>query len=121
MKYLTFLDYSTLETTGKNIESKLLEKDKEIGLLKRHESINADAISTLSDQLSKLHGRSPRTKGRPKIALARIGILFVLYMLQRYQDSLECFKYVWNNIPDETRERLRADIISIMGLWLTMN
>jgi hypothetical protein len=27
MKYLTFLDYSTLETTGKNIESKLSEMD----------------------------------------------------------------------------------------------
>lgn len=36
-------------------------------------------------------------------------------MLQRYQDSLECFKYVWNNIPDETRERLRADIILYHG------
>lgn len=54
MKYLTFLDYSTLEASGRSIETKLLEKDKEIGLLKQHESINADAISALSDQLSKL-------------------------------------------------------------------
>jgi integrase len=54
MKYLTFLDYTTLETTGKNIESKLLEKDKEIQLLKQHESYNADAIVTLSDQVRKL-------------------------------------------------------------------
>jgi len=36
MKYLTFLDYSTLETTGKNIEIKLEEKDKEIQILKNH-------------------------------------------------------------------------------------
>jgi len=34
MKYLTFLDYTTLEATGKNIESKLTEKDKEIQSLK---------------------------------------------------------------------------------------
>ena len=54
MKYLTFLDYSTLEATGKNIESKILEKDKEIQLLKQHESYNADAIVTLSDQVRKL-------------------------------------------------------------------
>jgi integrase len=54
MKYLTFLDYFTLETTGKNIESKLLEKDKEIQLLKQRESYNADAIITLSDQVRKL-------------------------------------------------------------------
>jgi len=54
MKYLTFLDYTTLETTGKNIESKLLEKDKEIQMLRQHESYNADAIVTLSDQVRKL-------------------------------------------------------------------
>lgn len=30
MKYLTFLDYSTLETTGKNIESKLSAKELEL-------------------------------------------------------------------------------------------
>ena len=29
MKYLTFLDYSTLENTGRSIEAKLSEKDKE--------------------------------------------------------------------------------------------
>ena len=34
MKYLTFLDYTTLEATGKNIESKLTEKDNEIQSLK---------------------------------------------------------------------------------------
>jgi hypothetical protein len=54
MKYLTFLDYQTLETTGKNIESKLFEKEKEIQLLRQRDSVNTDAISTLSDQLSKV-------------------------------------------------------------------
>jgi hypothetical protein len=54
MKYLTFLDYQTLETTGKNIESKLSEKEKEIQLLRQRDSVNTDAISTLSDQLSKV-------------------------------------------------------------------
>jgi hypothetical protein len=34
MKYLTFLDYETLETTGKNIEAKLSQKDKELDALK---------------------------------------------------------------------------------------
>ena len=34
MKYLTFLDFTTLETTGKNIESKLSEKIREIHALK---------------------------------------------------------------------------------------
>ena len=34
MKHLTFLDYTILEATGKNIESKLSEKNKEIQSLK---------------------------------------------------------------------------------------
>ncbi|MGH9982393.1 MAG: tyrosine-type recombinase/integrase [Nitrososphaeraceae archaeon] len=33
-KYLTFLDYATLEATGKNIEAKLSEKDREIYSIK---------------------------------------------------------------------------------------
>jgi integrase len=38
MKYLTFLDYSTLEATGKNIEAKMSEKDIEIQAMKtKHE------------------------------------------------------------------------------------
>ena len=34
MKYLTFLDYTTLEATGKSIEANLREKDREIAGLK---------------------------------------------------------------------------------------
>ena len=52
MKYLTFLDYSTLDATGKNIESKLDEKENEIKLLRQKDAMNTDAISALSDQLS---------------------------------------------------------------------
>jgi integrase len=54
MKYLTFLDYSTLEATGKNIEAKLSEKEKEIQLLRQRDSMNTDAIAGLSDQLTKV-------------------------------------------------------------------
>jgi hypothetical protein len=54
MKYLTFLDYTTLEATGKNIEAKLSEKEKEIQLLRQGDSVNTDAIANLSDQLMKL-------------------------------------------------------------------
>jgi integrase len=54
MKYLTFLDYTTLEATGKNIEAKLSEKEKEIQLLRQRDSVNTDAIANLSDQVMKL-------------------------------------------------------------------
>src|SRR4029078_50555 len=49
MKYLTFLDYSTLEATGKNIESKLLEKDKQIKSMKAKYD---DDIAFLKDAVS---------------------------------------------------------------------
>jgi integrase len=52
MKYLTFLDYTVLETNGKSIEAKLSEKEKEIRLLNQRDSMNTDAIASLSDQLS---------------------------------------------------------------------
>lgn len=54
MKYLTFLDYTTLESTGKNIEAKLAEKEREIQLLRQKDSVNSDAIAGLSDQLTKV-------------------------------------------------------------------
>ena len=47
MKYMTFLDYAILEATGKNIESKLSEKEKEIQLLRQRDSVNTDAIANL--------------------------------------------------------------------------
>jgi len=44
MKYLTFLDYTTLEARGKSIEANLQEKDKEIA------GLNAD-IALLKDEM----------------------------------------------------------------------
>ena len=44
MKYITFLDYQTLETTGRNIEAKLQEKDKEIHAVKEKYEHDLNAI-----------------------------------------------------------------------------
>jgi hypothetical protein len=54
MRYLALLDYTTLEATGKNIDAKLSEKEKEIQLLRQRDSVNTDAIANLSDQVMKL-------------------------------------------------------------------
>lgn len=54
MKYLTFLDYQTLESTGKNIEAKLSEKENEIQLLRQRDSMNTDAIAGLSYKMQEL-------------------------------------------------------------------
>ena len=53
-KCLTFLDYTTLEATGKNIEAKLSEKEREVQLLRQRDSMNTDTIANLSDQLAKV-------------------------------------------------------------------
>jgi peptidoglycan hydrolase CwlO-like protein len=47
MKYLTFLDYTTLEARGKSIEANLQEKDREIAGLK--EKYDAD-LALLKNQ-----------------------------------------------------------------------
>ena len=57
MKYLTFLDYTTLEATGKNIEAKLSEKEREIQTLSQRDSMNSEAIANLSDQIIKITSR----------------------------------------------------------------
>lgn len=57
MKYLTFLDYSHLEATGKSIEAKLAEKDREIAHLKERDTTEEDAISNLSDQVMNMTSR----------------------------------------------------------------
>ena len=41
-------------SAGKNIEAKLSEKEQEIELLRQRDSINTDAISSLSDSVMKM-------------------------------------------------------------------
>jgi hypothetical protein len=53
-KYLTILDYSLFETHGRNIETKLQEKEQEIQLLRQRDALNTDAISALSDKLAHI-------------------------------------------------------------------
>jgi integrase len=54
MRYLTFLDYSTLEATSKNIEAKLSEREREIQQLREYQEMRDDALASLSDQVTKL-------------------------------------------------------------------
>ena len=57
MRYMTYLDYEVLENTGKTIESKLEEKDKEIAYLRERDTIKEDTINTLSDKLVAITSR----------------------------------------------------------------
>ena len=54
MKYLTFLDFEQLETTGKNIELKLEEKDRELAYLRYAGMENKELMTEMSDRLIKL-------------------------------------------------------------------
>jgi integrase len=57
MPYLTFLDYTALENTGKDIESKLEQKDKEIAFLREKDTRHSGSITDLSDQIMKMSVR----------------------------------------------------------------
>jgi len=54
MKYLTFLDYQTLETTGKNIEKKLVEKEIEIESLKDRDRVKSEELNLLTKRIQKM-------------------------------------------------------------------
>jgi hypothetical protein len=70
MKYLTFLDYTTLEATGKNIEAKLSEKEMEIQALRQRDNHNTDAISSLSDMLLEMRKKIEALERQQKTAIA---------------------------------------------------
>lgn len=57
MPALTFLNFEQLEKTGRNINAKLLEKDRQIAYLRDRDTTKEDAISNLSDQLMKVNIR----------------------------------------------------------------
>ena len=54
MKYLTFLDYSDLEASGKSVEAKLDVKDREIAYLREKDAVKEDTIAGLIDMVSDL-------------------------------------------------------------------
>ena len=54
LKYLTFLNFEQLETTGKNIEAKLEEKDRELAYLRHTGMENKELMTEMSDRLIKL-------------------------------------------------------------------
>ena len=68
MKYLTFLDYSVLETTGRNIEKKLDEKELEIALLRQRDLRHESEMKHVMEQISKLESLMGRvTKAQSQL------------------------------------------------------
>ena len=51
MKYLTFLDYATLDAAGKSVEAKLSEKDQEIEALKQKMIEMESMMHTIGEKL----------------------------------------------------------------------
>jgi hypothetical protein len=54
MKYLTFLDYTTLKNSNRSIEARLEEKDRTITHLLQDNQENKDAFLQLSDMVMKM-------------------------------------------------------------------
>jgi hypothetical protein len=54
MKYLTFLDYSTLENSGRSIVAKLEEKDKEIDYLRQRDLKREKEFEQLAAEIREI-------------------------------------------------------------------
>lgn len=75
MKYLTFLDYGTLEATGKNIETKLEEKDKEMQFLKNHYDGEINKMREDMDLILSMIRQNPQLAQIKPGALIRNGTI----------------------------------------------
>ncbi len=76
MKYLTFLDYTTFEIRGKNIEAKLLEKDNEIQAMKTRHEQDMDAMrEEMNRQFSQIMSmiqQNPKAHIKPGVLTEKI-------------------------------------------------
>jgi integrase len=73
MKYLTFLDYTTLEATGTNIQAKLQEKDSEIQAMKTKYEQDMKAVrEEMNQQFSQIMSMIQQN---PKLAQVKSEIL----------------------------------------------
>jgi hypothetical protein len=71
MKYLTFLDYTTLEATGKNIEAKISEKENEIQLLRQRDQIKDEEMKEMKEQIQTIMSNLGMINQSGKNRLAR--------------------------------------------------
>ncbi|HZD35679.1 MAG TPA: hypothetical protein VE130_10775, partial [Nitrososphaeraceae archaeon] len=74
MKYLTFLDYSILEATGKNIEAKLREKDRELYDMKEKyeseiESIREETSQKFSQIMAMIQQNPQLANIKPEVLI----------------------------------------------------
>ena len=72
MKYLTFLDYTTLESTGKNIELKLEEKEKEINYLRERDLKHEIEMKEMNQRMDKIFSL---IQANPKLASVKKEVL----------------------------------------------
>lgn len=71
MRYLTFLDYPTIEATGRSYEARLQQKDQEIEglkqqihLLQQRDSMNTDSLASLADTVNQLKADMDKLKSK---------------------------------------------------------
>jgi integrase len=72
MRYLTFLDFSGLEKTGKNIEAKLEEREREINYLRQRDLKHEIDMKDMNDRLDKILGL---IQANPKLAKVKKEVL----------------------------------------------
>ena len=71
MKYLTFLDYSVLEATGKSIEARISETENEIQLLRQRDQIKDQEMQSMKEQIQTIMSNLGMINQSGKNKLAR--------------------------------------------------
>jgi integrase len=72
MKYLTFLDYSTLQATGRTMEAKIKELEKENQLMGQKHEKEMKAVHEQMDRIMELIEYNPKLARAKKSALERL-------------------------------------------------
>ena len=84
MKYLTFLDYTTLEATGKNIEAKISEKEKEIQLLRQRDQMKDQELQSMREQIQTIEQSQRQSFEEFKVENHRI----IAEAMAKYKETL---------------------------------
>jgi FAD synthase len=72
-KYLTFLDYPTVENIGRDFESRLEERDKEIELIKlEHEKYKKEMDLKFNKVIAAMQKNPKLSKIKPEVLKRKI-------------------------------------------------
>jgi integrase len=112
MKYLTFLDYPTIEAVGTSYAAKLKEKDQEIGELKRRDTANAEHIARLEAKIDDLYNQMKemvRDEG-DMVEKGRDATIETMQAMKKLADEMKRFLFPGQEKPITNEARVLSPL-----------